>query len=426
MNPSVNHLTVPSVPGTWQQAHHILDVLSALSYRANTLDDYLHHIACGVSQLLELDWSVVTFCQDGTERVMASSIALESGEHVYSLHGRLTNVVVQTGETLAIEDAQAHPEYGAPPQGYTSYLGIPLRTLQGKIIGTICSFCVQPRQFTLEEIRIVELFAERAATAIDNYTLYQQQRQFNARLELEVAQQTTELHATQALLIERERLAAIGEFAAMIVHEIRNPLTTIVMALNQFKSSSLGERDQQRAALALDEATRLQNLLSEILRYAKPQIPQLSEVDINELVEGMVAALQDMPETLERSIQFVSRVPSAFVSGDRDKLKQVLINLVKNACEAIAPHETVTCQIEAGPEANQICIAVHNGGSPMSAEVLPQPFCSTKAGGTGLGLAIVKRIVDAHQGSLSIESDATSGTTVRVCLPQLHSMSCDR
>lgn len=407
----------------WQQAQPILEALSSLSYRTGELDRYLHEIACSVSHLLELDWSVVTLCKDGIERVMASSIDMGEGEHIYSLHGLLTDTVVKTGKTLCVEDAKIHPEYGCPPEGYVSYLGVPLRTYTGETIGTICSFCIEPRLFTPEETRTVELFAERAATAIDNYYLYQQQRQFNQVLEAKVIERTEELRSTQAQLIERERLAAIGEFASIIVHEIRNPVTTMVMGLNYFKKTYTSDRDRARVTLALEEADRLQNLLKEILLYAKPQTLQLQELELNTLIEEMLLSLREMPEAEGKEIKFIPASTEVRILGDKDKLKQVKINVIRNACEAIEPGEIVTCNVGIESHGDRVRIGVHNGGTPIPAELLPkltQPFCSGKPGGTGLGLAIVKRIIEAHSGIFSIQSNALTGTTVEIFLPLAH------
>lgn len=405
---------------SWQQAQQILEVLSSLSYRADQLDEYLQQIARGVSRLIGLDWSVVTVCQDGQEQVMASSLDLGEGAHIYSLHGLLTETVMQTGCSLAVEDAIQKPEYGHPPAGYFAYLGVPLRTGLGEVIGTICSFHRQPRKFSGEEVRTVELFAERAATAIDNFRLYQQQRQFNECLEAEVARRTAELKTAQAQLIEQERLAAVGQFAAMIVHEIRNPMTTIRMGLNYFKKTALAEAAQERLSLSLDEVARLENLLNEILLYAKPQVVQQVELDLNTLIESTLPLLREMPEALDRAIQFTPLPSTAPIRGDKDKLKQVLINLIKNACEAIDPGEVVTCQVEQDSNSHCLCLQVHNGGAPIPPDILSkitQPFCSTKPGGTGLGLAIVQRIVEAHAGTLLIQSNQSSGTTMQVMLP---------
>ncbi|MGG6294347.1 ATP-binding protein [Leptolyngbya sp. AN02str] len=416
----------------WQQAQRAIEILASLSYREGNLSQYLRDIATGVGELLQLPGTVVTLRQQEPGVVMAHSGNELFDGNLVSLHGTLTETVTNTKQTLVVEDARLHPEYGTLPPGYIAYLGVPLKTVQGQVLGTICSFCENSRSFYPEDVRMVELFAERAATAIDNYYLYQQQRQFTERLEAEVARRTQELKAAQERLIHQERLAAIGEFASMIVHEIRNPVTTMTLGLQHFQKTSTAAADQDRAMLALEEAHRLQNLLHEILLFAKPQIPQLVPLDFTAFVCEEIPFLQMMPEASGRHIVWHGETTPTRVLGDRDKLKQVLINLVKNACEAIAPGESVRCSIAIEPAAPAAIAArhtptayvqlkVHNGGIPIPTELLPkltQPFCSTKTGGTGLGLAIVKRIIDAHGGILHIHTDP-AGTQVQVGLPQL-------
>ncbi|GAC1498279.1 MAG: hypothetical protein NVS2B14_12080 [Chamaesiphon sp.] len=403
----------------WRQERQTMALLSSLNYRTGELSTYLQNIACGVSELIGVDWSVVTLCQEGFETVLASNIDMGMGEHIYSLHGSLTGTVIKIGHSLAVEDAKKCSEYGEAPEGYRSYLGIPLRTAEGKVIGTICSFHQQPRKFSPEEIQIVEIFAERAATAIDHYHLYKQQCQFNQVLEAEVEKRSVELKAAQAKLVEQERLAAIGEFAAMIVHELRNPLTTVMMGLKYFQKIILIEPAQERLALALSEASRLERLLSEILLYAKPQMLQLCELEVNEFSRELLFSICERPEALERQIEFISMSPRVKILGDKDKLKQVFINIVRNACEAVSVGEIIKWEVEALPS-GRVCINIHNSGAPIPAEVLPkltQPFFSTKPDGTGLGLAIAKRIINAHGGVLAIQSMPVSGTTVSVQLP---------
>lgn len=406
----------------WQRERRAIALLSSLNYRTGELNNYLYNVACGVSELLNVDWSVVTLCQKGFEKVLASSIDIGEGEHLYSLHGSLTGTVVETGRSLAVEDANKYPEYGEAPEGYCAYLGIPLRTSEGEVIGTICSFHQQPREFSLEEIQLGELFAERAATAIDNYHLYKQQRQFNHLLEAEVQKRTTELRAAQAKLVEQERLAAIGEFAAMIVHEIRNPLTTMSMGLKYFQKTVATQSAQERLSLALGEASRLENLLSEILLYAKPQVLQLCELDVDKFMRELLDYTSQMPEAASRQIEFIPASVPIKILGDRDKLKQVFINIVRNAYEAVSPGDVIRWEVEISCP-KQVCIHVCNGGEPIPPEVLSkltQPFFSTKPTGTGLGLAITKRIVNAHSGEFSIQSDTVTGTKVSVQLPVTH------
>lgn len=405
-----------------QQERHTLEVLASLSYRTGELSYYLKEIACGVSQLLSVDWSIVTLCQNGFEKVLASSLDMGDGEDTYSLHGLLTGTVIQTKRSLVVEDARTCTWYGKAPEGYLAYLGVPLRTPQGDVVGTICSFHRKPRKFADGEVRIVEMFAERAATAIDNYHLYLQQQQFNATLEAEVEKRTEELRVAQFKLVERERLAAIGEFAATVVHEIRNPLTTVMMGLNYFKRVDLSEPVQERLSLALGEANRLERLLREILLYARPHKLQLTELNINEFIGEILNTVRRMPEAQKRRVEFSPALTAVKVRADKDKLKQVFINIVRNACEAVAEADTVTWAVDTCIAPGQVCIQVHNGGEPIPPDVLPrltEPFYTTKSSGTGLGLAIVKRIIEAHDGELFIRSTTESGTTVSVQLPAI-------
>ncbi len=425
------------------QKQRILDFLLNLSYRTGEPIEYLHEISKVVCELVSLDWSVVTLCQDGVERVMASSIDMGEGAHIYDLHGLVTNTVIRTGRSLAVDDVRLRPECGQAPEGYLSYLGVPLRTSQGEVIGTICSFCHEPRLFTSEEVMTIELFAERAATALDNYLLYQKQKDFNHMLEAEVAKRTAELQTARLELMEAnakleekveqrtaelrtslERLAEIGELASQIVHEVRNPLTTVLLGLNSFKRMELSETAQMKLELASDEGERLKRLLDEILNYAKQPTLQFVEIELNAFIAEMLDSLRSLPSALGRQIEFIPAASTAVVNGDRDKLKQVFINLINNACEAISEGSIVKWKVDDQSNPNLIYISVHNGGTPIPPELIPkltEPFYSTKSSGTGLGLGIVKSIITAHGGELSIQSSQSLGkaeTVVSFYLPK--------
>jgi signal transduction histidine kinase len=192
------------------------------------------------------------------------------------------------------------------------------------------------------------------------------------------------------------------------------------MGLNCFKRIDLSELDRERLYLSLDEANRLERLLRELLFYAKPQVLNLLEIELKEFIEQILELLCNMPEATGRNIEFFPENTAVKVLGDEDKLKQVLINIVRNACEAIAAGETVKIQLENRLDSNQVCLKIHNGGDPIPPKVLSkltEPFYTTKSTGTGLGLAIVKRIVDAHGGELLIQSSPDTGTIVSVLLP---------
>jgi two-component system, sporulation sensor kinase A len=155
------------------------------------------------------------------------------------------------------------------------------------------------------------------------------------------------------------------------------------------------------------------------LLYAKPQNLAQAEVELNRFITEMLNVLREMPAATGKHLRF-SAVPLPIkVLVDPDKLKQVVINLVANAFEAVAEAEEIALSLHL-EEAQRVRLLVHNGGAPIPADVLPKltkPFVTTKSSGTGLGLAIVKRIVEAHGGELSIESSAAAGTTITVQLP---------
>jgi two-component system, sporulation sensor kinase A len=215
------------------------------------------------------------------------------------------------------------------------------------------------------------------------------------------------------------RLAEIGELAATIVHEVRNPLTTIMMALNAFKKLQLADRFQEYLNLSLDEADRLERLLSQILLYSRPQTLDRSHIELNSFIAETLNILQTIPVAAGKHLNFSANTTPVNILADRDKLKQVLINLITNACEAVSIGDAISISLQKS-ENRRICISIHNGGTPISADILPQltkPFFTTKASGTGLGLAIVKRIVEAHDGELVIESSEGIGSIVKVQLP---------
>ncbi|MDJ0647798.1 MAG: AAA-like domain-containing protein [Xenococcaceae cyanobacterium MO_188.B19] len=162
----------------------IVEILAILSYRSGNLKPYLQEIAIAVSELLNLDWSVVTLCDGDEEHILASSFDIGEAFHqCYSLHLTVTGYVFKNGCPLIVEDTEACRDYGEAPEGYRSYLGVPLRVSTGELVGTICSFHSTPRKFSEEEVRLASIFAERAASAIENYNLYQKLQEMNEKLE---------------------------------------------------------------------------------------------------------------------------------------------------------------------------------------------------------------------------------------------------
>ncbi len=398
-----------------------LQALSALEYQTGELDDYLARIAESVSRLLGIDWSVVTLAETpGFDRILASSKDIgDAAEQTYALHGTVTAQVIDRGQSLCVVDTVAAPQHGTLPAGFRAYVGVPLRTSDGRTIGTICSFHGQPRQFSQRHVQITSLFAERAAAAIERFFAFQELEAFNGKLEELVDERTRQLKETQSRLVQQERLAAIGEFASMITHEVRSPLSTIDMALDYLQQGDLPAGAVKRMRLAAQESRRLQALLSEILAFAKPQSLQRQSLDLDALIATSLQTLSALPESTCRAIDYRRQSDATVAYVDRDKFIQVLTNLVSNAIQATTEGQAIAVTLCAASEPGWVAVEVRNPGHIAETDLdrLTEPFFTTRAQGTGLGLAIVKRIVEAHQGWLEISADPQLGICVKVTLP---------
>lgn len=205
----------------------------------------------------------------------------------------------------------------------------------------------------------------------------------------------------------------------MIIHEIRNPLNAIELVFEYFHRQPLSEGGDKRLVLGEGALQRLTHLLNEVLLYAKPQKLSYQCVDLSALIQAEVRLLQDVAATKGRAIKVDLPVSLKPVDIDPDKIRQVVINLLSNACEAGGDQQGV--KIAVVDEQAQVSITVTNGGPLIAPEQLSKmttPFFTTKPNGTGLGLSIVAQIIAKHDGTLDIESNEQRGTAVKVMLPK--------
>jgi signal transduction histidine kinase len=229
-----------------------------------------------------------------------------------------------------------------------------------------------------------------------------------------------ELKSTQKRLVEKEQLAAMGELAAVVAHEVRNPLAVVSNAVASLQKGRMPD-EQRRLLLAIidEEMGRLEKLVSHLLDYARPVEPNPVELNLRDLLERSMALLEDRPK-VRRALEMTRDMPK--LSGDPDLLRQAFENVVVNAAQAMHDEGSLRVRVKRetvdGVEGVAVDFADDGEGMSKDAQLHAlAPFFTTRPTGTGLGLPIVGRIVEAHGGAVDIMSELGEGTTIRLHLP---------
>jgi two-component system sensor histidine kinase PilS (NtrC family) len=231
----------------------------------------------------------------------------------------------------------------------------------------------------------------------------------------------TELRTLEETMRRAERLATVGQLAAGVAHEIRNPLAAISGSIELLgQAPRVSDEDKALMAIVLREIDRLNALVGELLDYANPRPPELVELDLSALLaETLEVARQDRSAG---GVQVKAELPAAplRVMADPDKLRQVAWNLVRNATEALAGGAGQVV-VRARDEGDQVVVEFEDDGPGIPAEQLGRifdPFFTTKKRGTGLGLATCHAIVAEHGGTLTVHSEQGRGSTFVMTLPR--------
>jgi signal transduction histidine kinase len=231
-----------------------------------------------------------------------------------------------------------------------------------------------------------------------------------------------ELEVLQDQLVHKQQLAQVGELAAAIAHEVRNPLAIIMNAVAGLRRKGLGDQDRQMLLGIVDEeAARLNRLVTDLLRFARPVNVRSSGVSLVELAKRARAAMPDR-YSLELRLEGQGDADLPNVWADPSLVKVVFDNLVENACQSMPEGGVVNVRLCSGVLDGRACLRadIRDSGQGMDAETLGRatdPFFTTRPSGTGLGLPIVQRIVEAHRGKLELASRLGEGTIATVWLP---------
>ncbi len=268
------------------------------------------------------------------------------------------------------------------------------------------------------------------AEAFDTMTQQLRERTDEAaRLYAETVQRNTELaeinvrlQNTQQQLVQSEKLAAVGQLTAGIVHDVKNPLTVIKGMAEMLQSEPrLEQTASEELGLIRDSATKANQIVSDLLTFSRQSTPEMQQQDLKATVEAALRITTYL--TRKANVQVITALPeqTVYMTYDAQQVEQVLINLIQNAIQAMPQGGTLRVSLSQAAEA--IALAVQDTGSGIPPENLHRifdPFFTTKPAGegTGLGLSVSYGIIARHHGRIDVESTVGQGTTFTILLPQ--------
>lgn len=230
------------------------------------------------------------------------------------------------------------------------------------------------------------------------------------------------LQEMENAVIKAEKLAILGQLAAGMVHEIRNPLTAIGGFLQLMQKHLQGSPREEYIPIMLAELNHANRLISEFLQFARPGFTKRGKCSINDIIKDLVLLVES--EALSRQIEIETALDNSTpkIIGDSGQLKQVFINIIKNAFDALSPGGKILIKTKTlwNESENFVQISINDTGAGVDEEVIKNmfnPFFTTKENGTGLGMFTSKKIIDNHKGRIKIKSEPGKGTTVNVLLP---------
>jgi len=326
----------------------------------------------------------------------------------------LLRTTLEECSTAVVEDWQSDPRVNkalAQRWGVGAAV-VACLTAEERKLGVLMLSRATPYRWPAEAVELAEALAAQAAVAIQKAHLYDERRR---------AYQ--ELKDAQARMIQSEKLAAVGIFASGLAHEVRNPLNSVALQLSLLErraaplEAKVSSEILELIGIIREEVKRLDGLVSDFLELSRAGRLQRRPTDLDALLDDVMRLLR--PEARGRGITLRRQPldgPLPELALDAEKLKQVVINLVRNAIEAMPDGGVVTLESGKGGGAAIVQVRDTGPGLPDGQDVF-QLFFTSKPGGTGLGLPIAQQIVLEHGGELVASSEPGKGATFTIRLP---------
>lgn len=387
----------------------------------NALDEILQSVHSYLPKLIQHTKSGIFFYHESTGKItIHSNIGLSErllkqfreniSSHFLFMKQLRTKKGWRATDIFPVEEIKRLPYFQSALRrdGVLYSIGAPI-LLEDSFLGTIHVMRPESKgDFSLRDLCMLELICNQISVAVKDSLTY----------EKDLKEKEEIITVLQQKVKQAERLASLGKAAAIIAHEIKNPLTSIRVSLYSIGKKSSWKMDISEDLNIVKEAVdRVSRTAEDLLRFSSSTYLRLEEVNLNELLKGLVEEYRE-----GRGKNFIVETslnkPVPYTLGDVEKLKEVFSNLLTNALVATEGGGTV--RISTDHLFDQVVIVVEDWGSGISKEIqqkIFEPFFTTKQSGTGLGLAIAKKNIEAHRGSIKLESEPGWGTKFIVTLP---------
>ncbi len=414
-----------------------LSLLHDIGQSMHTLniDEILELILRGVANGIGFDRARLYLLDEAKHQLVCQVAVGVDQEKIKNLslpYDRENNMVsraIMDHRPYIVEDAGRDPRVNRELTSFLdvkSFVAVPLLSRDKVLGGIAADNLVSQRVITEKKLQSLMIFANQAALALENALMYEELKDFSNQLEDRVKKATVELEETQRQLFQSEKLAALGKLSAGIAHEIRNPLTSIKILVHSLADETASEASREKDLMIIEtEIERVNKIIKQFLDFSRPNPPSLRLMDAGKVLEETLTLATYEIEARKVVLirQYAPDLPP--VPMDPEQMKQVFLNLVLNALQAMDQGgklivSTALKRRFSGTPGLFVEISFQDSGKGIADNIqsrIFEPFFSTKEEGIGLGLPIAQRIIKEHGGEIRMVSHAGKGTTFYIALP---------
>ncbi|MGB9698659.1 MAG: ammonium transporter [Thermodesulfobacteriota bacterium] len=404
-----------------------------MSMHTLNLEEILELILKGVTQGIGFDRARLYLLDEEKKQLnckVAVGIDKDKIQNIslpYDAQDNILSRAIKERRPFIVEDARRDPRVNRDLITFLdvrSLAAVPLLSRQKVLGGIAADNLTSDDHISEKKLQSLMIFANQAALALENALMYEELKAFSSQLEERVKKAAAELQQTQEQLMRSEKLATLGQLSAGIAHEIRNPLTSIKILIHSLVDEEATPASREKDLAVIEsEIERVNKIIRQFLDFARPRPPALRKIDLHKLLEETLHLITYELEAQEIILEKNFRDKNPYVAVDAEQMKQVFLNILLNAVQAMPQGgklAVATFRENSASGGEELVISFRDSGEGIPPEIkekIFEPFFSTKEEGIGLGLPIVQRIIEEHKGKIKVESYPPKGTTFYIYLP---------